>query len=274
MSMDKQVSRSRSHRAPSPLAKRSTWWIALFSWYVRRFLRRHFHSVRAAAKTTLPALPPGPVIVAMNHPSWWDPLVAMLLASRFGNRRHLAPIDSGALERYRFFERLGLFGIEPGSAQGMRQLIRVANQAFRHPDVVLWITPQGAFSDVRQRPLALRPGVGMLAERLRQGTILPVAIEYPFWNERLPEVLVRFGQPIAVRDGRQRSARDWTKLIEERLTQTQDALREEAVARDPSAFETLLDGKSGISWIYDAWRRLRAWWRGETFQLEHGGLLR
>jgi 1-acyl-sn-glycerol-3-phosphate acyltransferase len=252
------------------LTERWRWLVTLFSFYVRHFVARHFHAVRLTRDTVPVELGPGPVIFALNHPSWWDPMVAMLLARQLGDRVHVAPIDEAALERYRFFRRLGLFGVEPNSFRGLRQLQAVGQEVLRRRDGALWITPQGAFSDVRRRPLRFRPGIGVLARLLREGTIVPVAIEYPFWTERLPEALVRFGRPIRVADGRALSAREWTDLVEQQLGITQDELAELAMARDPRSFQVLLAGRTGVTWIYDLWRRLVAWWRAEPFRAEHG----
>ena len=60
------------------------------------------------------------------------------------------------------------------------------------------------------------------------------------------------------------------KRIQANLTSAQDALRDAALSRDPTAFETLLLGKVAIGGIYDRGRRLRAWLHGERFQREHG----
>ena len=40
--------------------------------------------------------------------------------------------------------------------------------------------------------------------------------------------------------------------------------------RDPLAFETVVGGKSGVGGVYDRWRQLRAWLRGERFHPSHG----
>ena len=55
-----------------------------------------------------------------------------------------------------------------------------------HPRTVLWVTPHGRFADARERPLALKPGVGHLAATLGRGAILPMAVELTFWDERTP----------------------------------------------------------------------------------------
>lgn len=261
--------RATASPADSPLRRRWPWLIALFGWYVRRFVTQHFRAVRVSRDGELPTLPKGPVIVAMNHPSWWDPMIGILLSQQMARRVHVAPMETQALERYPLFRRLGAFGIEPGSATGLRELRRVADELFRTGGATLWITPQGAFRDARHRPLEIKPGVGVLARQLREGMILPLAVEYPFWTEQRPEVLVRFGRPIVVSDGSAISARQWTARVEQELTRTQDALAAQAVARDATAFRTILRGRSGIVWIYDLWRVLRARWRGQRVALDH-----
>lgn len=246
--------------------------LSLFSRYAQGYLARHFHAVRLSrASLPAPALTHGrPLIVYLNHPAWWDPLVGMLLALRlFPGRRHYSPIDAAALLRYKFFERLGFFGIEPGTARGARRFLAVAQEILSQPDAVLWITAGGRFCDPRERPVRLQAGLGHLASRLRNGVVLPLALEYPFWEERFPEALARFGEPVALGyDGLLPDA--WTAVLEKRLAAAQDALAAEALARDPASFEVLLGGSAGVGGIYDAWRRVRSAVRGERFRPEHG----
>jgi 1-acyl-sn-glycerol-3-phosphate acyltransferase len=240
-----------------------------FAWYGDRFVRRHVHTVRLAGVRPAPGT--GPLMVVLNHPSWWDPMIALVLALRlWPEREHYAPIDAKALERYRFFARLGFFGLDPESPAGARSFLRRVDAIFARPAPVLWITAQGRFADPRERPAGLRAGAGHAARRLRSGTILPLALEYPFWEERSPEALCRFGEPLAVDDGSMREAGDWSGEIERRLIAAQDALAVPAMMRDRAAFETILAGRAGVGGIYDLWRSLRARLRGETFRREHG----
>ncbi len=250
----------------------------LFGWFARygeRFLARHFHTVRLARaeRPDAEALHGRPLIVYLNHPSWWDPMVALLLAMHlFPDRRHYAPIEAAALSRYRFFERLGFFGVEPGTVGGARRFLTVAERVLKQPDAVLWITAGGRFADPRERPVRLRSGLGHLISRLDQVVVLPLALEYPFWEERFPEALARFGKP-------QRAGRvsfldpaAWTLVLGDQLESVQQSLAADAIARDPARFEILLGGKAGVGGVYDVWRRFRASLRGERFRPEHGGL--
>jgi 1-acyl-sn-glycerol-3-phosphate acyltransferase len=253
-----------------PLGRRWPWLVRWFQAYGRRYVGRHFHAVRLARQGSTPRLPDGPLIVALNHPSWWDPMMGVVLSPLLGRRVHVVPIEGRALQRYRFFERLGFFGIEPGTRAGYDRLLEVADRVMERPDVAFWITPQGRFTDIRTRPPALRPGIGLVARRVRRGAILPVALEYGFWSERLPEALIRLGDPILVEDGTALEAEVWTARVERGLAATQDALAHDAIRRDPDAFRTLVEGRIGVGWIYDAWRRLGALLGGTRFDAAHG----
>ena len=119
--------------------------------------------------------------------------------------------------------------------------------------------------------LAIRAGVGHAAEANERGVIVPMAVEYPYWTERLPEALVAFGEPMAMGHTPGRDAHDWTRILAERLEATQDRLAAAAMQRDPARFHTLLAGDVGVGGVYDLVRRVRAWIRREPFDASHGG---
>jgi hypothetical protein len=104
---------------------------------------------------------------------------------------------------------------------------------------------------------------------MHEGYVIPVAVEYPFWEERTPEALVRFGEPLDLAAAAKPQAAEWTRRIEEALTASQDALAAEAIQRDPTAFEILALGKAGVGGVYDWWRRLKSWMRGKRFDPAH-----
>jgi 1-acyl-sn-glycerol-3-phosphate acyltransferase len=207
--------------------------------------------------------------VVLNHPSWWDPLMGMVLADLFAGYRHYVPIDAAALAQYRIFEPLGFFGVEGGSAEGALAFLRTCSAILSRPRHAVWITAQGRFTDPRERPVELRQGVGHLARRLRGAVILPLAIEYPFWQERYPEALAYFGAPIVVEQGRTHSPEAWLTRVEGALTAAMDALAAEAVTRDEERFEALVGGSVGVGGVYDVWRRVKAALTGRRFRPGH-----
>jgi 1-acyl-sn-glycerol-3-phosphate acyltransferase len=214
-----------------------------------------------------------PLVLYANHASWWDPLVFLVIKrAYFPDRTFFAPIDSRMLERYSFFRKLGFFGVEPGTRRGAAQFLRTSEIVLGSPGGMLALTPQSRFADVRERPVRFASGLGYLAARLQNARFVPVAAEYVFWNERLPEILVRFGAGIETpaNSGCGRDAQAWTGVLERGLQEAQEALSLEAQSRDPARFSPLLRGRAGQGGAYDWWRAAKAFLRGRTFNPEHG----
>lgn len=252
-----------------------------FCWYSRRYLQRHFHALRLLRGSEVADATGRSLLVYGNHASWWDPLVALFLTrTMFAGRTPRAPIDAQMLARHRFFAKLGFFGIEPGTRRGAVDFLRAADPILRRPGTVLWLTPQGRFADVRERPAAFQPGLGHLALRGTGAVTQAMAGEYVFWEEKQPEILLAFGDSIELPLHRARqseasghggtTAEDWTRRFAASLVELQDRLAKAAIRRDPAEFRVLLRGRGSVSFFYDTWRRLRARWRGDSFQIEHG----
>jgi 1-acyl-sn-glycerol-3-phosphate acyltransferase len=256
--------------APGAVPDISRWWLHWFLWTIRRYLARHLRAVRLLEGAAPRVVPEAPLMVYLNHAAWWDPLVALFLAYELlPGRLHYGPIDGAALGKYRFFARLGFFGLDLSSFEGARTFLRVGRGVLARHDAALWVTAEGRFTDVRTRPVVLRPGIAHLAAGQSRGVVLPLAIEYPFWTERTAEVLCAFGDPIeiAAHPGLRPAA--WTTLLAERLAVTQDRLAAAACRREPAEFRTLLGGSAGVGGVYDLWRRSVARFRGEPFSAAH-----
>lgn len=251
-----------------PIAARSPILFRLFTLYLRWYFWRGFHAVRMS-RTSMPMVPPGrPVILYTNHPSWWDPALFILLSDvLMPDRRSFGPMERNALGRYNLLRRFGVFGIDTSHARGAARFLDVSLRVLADPSSALWITAEGEFTDPRRRPVRLRPGLAHLARRVEGAVLIPLAIEYTFWNERKPEALVRFGTPIETGGGP--SVAEWTARLEGELAANMDALAAESTTRDPALFSPLLSGTAGVGGIYDLWRRVVAWSRGRRARIAH-----
>ena len=240
-----------------------------FGWYVHRYLRRHFNAVRVA-KQTKPDLPKGEVVICyMNHPGWWDPLVGYFLNSEFlDGRTAYAPIDIQALEQYPVFRKLGFYGVDLNSFEGAKQFLAITREVIKKSQVAIWITPTGRFVDVRARS-EFQPGLGHLAASAGGVMLLPVAVEYTFWEERTPEALVEFG-PVIRTTRSEQSKNDWQSELESQLASAQARLAKKAIARDASQFDVALGGQAGVGGWYDFARRTRSRLNGTDFDPRHG----
>jgi 1-acyl-sn-glycerol-3-phosphate acyltransferase len=260
---------SRSREPVGVVPHRWHWLIRGFRRHALRYVRKHFHAVRLSKSGGGFPATDEPLLVVLNHPSWWDPMIGIVLSCQMPGRDHFAAIDAVAVGKYRFFTKLGFVGVDAKSLRGAAQFLRDATAILAQPHRAFWVTAQGRFTDVRERPLALQSGVGHLAARMGKGIVLPVALEYAFWTERTPEALVRIGEPLRIADHPGLNGKQWTALIEEALTRNLDALSAEVIRRDPAAFTELLSGRTGVGGAYDQWRRLKSWLRGRKFDPAH-----
>lgn len=245
----------------------------MFARYLKWTVPRSFHALRLAHADRFPRTQ-GPLIVCLNHASWWDPVISIVL-SRYlmPGADHYAPMEASALERYGFMRRLGLFPVDNSNPHtAAAQFLRGATEIFNRPNSLLWLTPEGHFTDVRTRPLRWKSGMAALLSRLPEATVVPLALEYIFWDERRPEVLALVGEPLLRNAASTSAVDDWHTALLEHMTAAQDELAALAATRDPGNFATVLSGKAGTSMPYDLWKRTHARLTGQTYTPEHRSL--
>ncbi|MEO1497539.1 MAG: lysophospholipid acyltransferase family protein [Planctomycetota bacterium] len=271
------MAKSDKKRSAAPAV--SPWLLGWFRWYLRGYLPRGLHSLCVANERPLDVPDDTPLIVYLNHASWWDPVVTIhLSAVESPSRTVYAPFDEAALARYPIFEKLGFFGIDQSSRRGAAQFLKTSRAVLATPGAALWMTPEGRFVDPRDDSADFEPGLAHLAEhlatsddtRMRETIIQPLAIEYPLWEERLPEALCRWDEPIHVGRHGDLSKADWSAMLTDRLRSNQRRLAELSLARDPAAFRVLLGGREGVGGLYERVRRTFAWARGQQYRASHG----
>jgi 1-acyl-sn-glycerol-3-phosphate acyltransferase len=241
--------------APSPRVR------TVFTAMVGRKMRSAFHTVRIAhgSRAVLERLASGdrPALVVLNHASWWDPILALILWREFFPRREpYGPIDRDELQRFGILKKVGLFGIdpdEPASMAAMRDYL--IDLAARDPRLALVVTPQGHFADVRDEIMP-RPGAAAMAAMLLPDRAASVAVEYGFWVDQKPEIFLRAVEI----DCTEASTLGWHRRITDAMRANQTALAPLVRARDARAFEPLSSlfapKVTGTNPIYDLWLRL------------------
>lgn len=234
----------------------------VFRLIARSMIRRAFHALRftPASLGTLDAVAQhdGPVVCCLTHAGWWDPMLGLLVhIERFAphGRDGIAPIDAAVLGNIGIFRRLGLFGLDPDSPASMRTLTSYALGRMAQADrPTLWITPQGRFQDPRS-PIEIRPGAAAVLARLHQPRALVLAIEYPFWDDKKPEMLAHAQEIPPPRAAGSTAA--WHKALAAAMPDAAAALAAAAVTRNPANFQIVLGGRTGGTFpVYDWFMRL------------------
>ncbi len=241
--------------------------------YVRRYLRRSFHAVHLLGE------PPlfdddgrTPLLVCLNHSSWWDVLLAFHVEREFFGWEQYGVMDERQLQRYRFFANLGMIGVDRTSLAGAREFLDYTERLLRGQRRALWLTPQGAMLSNQQRPFVFQPGLAHLAERLGRFHIARVSLHYEFWDDKLPEAFVSVSSVEMIEADANFRRRDFLHAQEQHLEAELDILLAAARHRDASAFAPLLRSTTGISPTYDMLRALTARLRGRSFASEHSAL--
>ncbi len=241
---------------PAAFSRRVT---KFFERYSIRKIRRSFHTVHVDPTSiqTIEKIQQQtqPSIILMNHPSWWDPLTIMLIAGLYlRNRVHCAPMDIVQLRRYRIFRKIGAFGIDPEHPQTPAKMNTYIEEVVaQHPNALLWITPQGQFTDVRDA-VNLRPGAAALAAKHTKASVFCVGVEYNYWQDQKAELFLRF-QTCNTDD---RSTSGWFRAMRQAMSENLDTLSQLVIKRDPSNFlQPLGSGRSRTSRVYDLMLRLR-----------------
>jgi hypothetical protein len=143
------------------------------------------------------------------------------------------------------------------AGEGAEAFLRTAT-ALLGRGALLTMIPQDRPADVRHRPLTLEPLLASLVARLQRVTLVPVAIEYGFWNHPLPEVLLNCGEPLRIADGGAEHPETWNNLFGYALSAALDELAMLAVERNPLEFAPLLGGGPEKAGGRGPWRRLRS----------------
>jgi 1-acyl-sn-glycerol-3-phosphate acyltransferase len=218
-----------------------------FCWYARRMVRRDFYSFALDdSELAASASHEGAgLVVYANHPSWWDPIVAMLLCqSIFPDRDYYAAIDDEALQKYPSFKRLGYFGIQRGTKTGVEDFLRLSRTIINSSRGSLWITPEGTFVDPRHPDPPFMPGIAHLATKQKNCVFLPLAIEYPFIEQRRPLIACKFGEPIRTSDSPQATKEEWNIRLRDQLRKTQAALAMQVSEKQWEHFRILFSNRT------------------------------
>ena len=255
-------------------ARKSLWIQRGFRAYNRRYLRRSFHrlhldgdleALRGDGRT--------PLLLCINHSSWWDLLLGVALDELLPGWDAYAPMDEVQLRRYPFFSHLGVIGVDRKSLQGAREFVDYCQELLEGRPRALGITAQGEFVSNSARPIRFQPGIGAIAKSLSSFYVSTVVFDYEFWSEKRPEAFLSVRPLERVTVGPDFDRRAFVHGMERKMEDHLDALTALREQRDPTRFSTLISSSDVISPVYDAGRALMARLRGESYAQSHGDVV-
>ncbi len=245
-------------RPAIPAAKNPVLDELLYRCFARWSLWRHFDRVWLQSHGPLPHPRNGPLIVYLNHSSWWDGYLMyvihrVVLRGQFD--AHLL-MEEKQLRRYRFFRWSGAFSVnrdDPEDAWRSQAYAAALLRGGRRPRL-LFIFPQGKIVPNDRRPLVTYPGIARIIAQAGDVNLCPVALRYELLGRQFPEAFIRIGP--YYRAANPSDIEGALADITSRLTEACDALREDVLALRYDRFQPLLRGRRGIDELFDGFLRL------------------
>ena len=222
---------------------------------VRPSLRRMFHRIALSG----PAPPPWnlPVLLYLNHVSWWDGYMPFLLTDEVWRRESFVMMEEPQLRRYGFFRYCGAFSVDRNDPrEGLRSVAYAAELLRGQPGRLMWIFPQGAIVPNDRRPLQSFAGAAHIARRAAPVCCIPMALRYEFGGEQRPQALIRIGAWHVVEPGS--GVKALHAEMDQRLERELDALRDDAVDGAVAAYRTILRGRQSVNVVWDRVRGKRS----------------
>jgi hypothetical protein len=225
-------------------ARHQPWAEWLFFEFLKRLLRRSFHRLTLLGE--LPRLEPSlPLVIVPNHGTWWDGFFVYVLNRLLLRKRLYLMMLDEQLSRYRFFSRVGAFGIRPGMPRSVLETLKYCAAALQEPGNALCVFPQGELHYHALRPLGFQRGLERILQLgARTVQLLPLGIRCELLEDQRPEAFFLADRCYKVEPGSFAGMR-W---LEEEQTALLERL--EAGIRNRENGRVLLRGKTPLD---DRW---------------------
>ncbi|MDZ7694163.1 MAG: lysophospholipid acyltransferase family protein [Balneolaceae bacterium] len=217
-------------------ANESRWFINIFKWYTwllfkRRFSRvwiRQHYSPCSACKT----------IYYLNHHSWWDGLIPLLLNEFRFNQQARALMEDRQMEQYSFFRKIGAFSINRDDPRRAITFLRYAVQSMQRHNACLFIYPEGEIRSPHTDP-QFQGGLAWIYSKLEKSEvdIVPIAIHMHTIRHDKPELHLLVDKSVDLSGNL--SNEEQTSILQDQLANALNRLRRDA-GFDDSNFERFL----------------------------------
>lgn len=224
-------------------------------------LKRHFHEV--SLRGELEQAPADrPLLIIMNHSSWWDGLLVYHMIRSESQRQHYMMMDERQMKRYAFFRRIGAFSVNKENLWETAASLRYAADLMRSGGAV-WLFPQGDIFHLESRPLQFQTGAGYLLERCRDAAVLPVSLYYTMGLHQKASASFSIGSLIEA-DWCALGRKEATLLLERRLEQQLGEHRLAVIASEDGerdGFRLLLATGRSVNETFDRMKGRTAKWK-------------
>ncbi|MDX1590494.1 MAG: lysophospholipid acyltransferase family protein [Balneolaceae bacterium] len=174
-------------------ASESAGFIAVFDIYVRNLFRRRFKNILIDQEYQPSA--ESRTIYYLNHTSWWDGLIPLLLNQKRFKQKARAMMEDKQMLEHRFFRKIGAFSVNLQDPRAAVKSLRYAKESMDRLNSCLFIYPEGKIVPFSTDKPEFKKGLGWLAKRCPQCDLVPIGIYIHTANSDKPDLCIRVGVP-------------------------------------------------------------------------------
>lgn len=205
-------------------AKTNKFWLTIASLFFFNMLQNRFYAFRYNGVENFHNRDENvPTIFFAPHSNWWDGIVLYNTTHRICHKEIRLMVEE--LNRFPLLRRAGAYSVNKKSAQSAMKALKYSVDLLGDLRNILCIFPQGIIRPPHFRPYVFQTGLAYIVENAvkKYGKInlIPLSLEYCFFRDNRPEIVVDFGKCIEVTDFNM-DRKEFTKFLEDKLTETSD----------------------------------------------------
>jgi 1-acyl-sn-glycerol-3-phosphate acyltransferase len=243
-------------------AKTSKFWLWVASMFFFNMLQNRFFAFRYRGEETyFEAEKDVPTILFAPHCNWWDGIVLYNTTHRIFHKEIRLMVEE--LNRFPLLRRGGAYSVNKKSPQSAMKALKYSVDVVGDLRNMLCIFPQGIIRPPHFRPIEFQTGLAYIAEnalkKYGKVNLIPMAVDYAFFRDNRPEVIVEFGKRIELRQGNEfdnMSRKELTHYLEKALTETCDNQFKEISQGDITKYKILF--KQHLKWYRRIEQRLKS----------------
>lgn len=177
-------------------ARESRLFISLFGSYVRWLAKIRFKHIWLKQYYRPSSVSRS--IYYLNHSSWWDGVIPLLLNRLLFRQNARAMMEDIQMKRYKFFSRLGAFSVSPYEARSSARSLRYAVESMQRDNASLFIFPEGKIVPFTSKQPVFRDGLSWLYRQLPEADVVPIGIYIHTLRYNRPELHIQIGNPVEI----------------------------------------------------------------------------
>lgn len=178
-------------------ASESRWFILLFDFYVRSLFFRRFKRVWISQEYQPDSS--SRTIYFLNHTSWWDGLIPLLLNQKQFRQKARAMMEDKQMKRHRFFRRIGAFSVNLEKKKALVASLRYAVDSLREPGRSLFIFPEGKIVPFSTALPEFEKGLSWIVRNCPEADVVPIGVYISHKNSDKPECYLKVGKKVMLK---------------------------------------------------------------------------